>query len=106
MVSEEMVTNAEALELLAKRAKETKLEYEQKNTLAHLKKFVKLKASDAKRLVKELEAIPGLKERQRIAIANSLPEDKDDLRMVLHKEYTVFTPEQHEKIIEIVKRFL
>jgi len=101
-----LVSDAEAKELLAKRAKEGKLEYEQKNALAHLKKFVKLSSSKVTELLKELEGVQGLREREKIAIVNFLPTDRDDLRAVLHKQYTAFSPEQLDKIIEIVKKHI
>lgn len=45
-----------------------------------------------------------MREKQIVAIANFLPEDKDELRIVLHKDYTSFTPEEIEKILDIIKR--
>lgn len=101
-MTEEIITDAEAKEILEKREKEVELKYEQKNTLEHLRKFVK--DGKIKEIVKELKAIEKLRDREVIAIANFLPQDRDDLRAILHKEYTTFSEEEIEKILEIVKK--
>jgi DNA-directed RNA polymerase subunit F len=54
--------------------------------------------------MEELKTVEKLRERQIISIANFLPEDKEDLRAVLHKEYTALTPEEIEKVLEIIKK--
>lgn len=106
IVKEELITDAEAKEILEKISKEKELKYEQKNALDLLKKFVSLDAEKARKLVEELKTIPTLRERQIAAIVNFLPQDLDELRVVLHKEYTSLSKEEHEKILEIVKKNL
>lgn len=103
---EKIITNAEAKEILDKRAKEAELKYEQKNALDHLKKFVKTSPEKIKALVEELGRIEKLRERQIVAIANFLPQDKDDLRAILYKEYSTLSPEEVDKILEIIKKTL
>lgn len=104
VITEEVVTNAEAKKILERREKIGELKYEQKNALDHLRKFVKIEKEKIKGVVEELKTIEKLRDREAIAIANFLPEDKDDLRAILHKEYTSFTVEEIEKILEIVRR--
>ncbi len=70
-----------------------------------LKKFVKLDAENTKKLIEELKKIPNLREKHIIAIANFLPQDRDDLRAVLHKDYTTFSEEDLTLILEAVKKF-
>jgi DNA-directed RNA polymerase subunit F len=104
VISEQAVTDVEAREIMEKKEKEAELKYEQKNALEVLRKFAKTDSEKIKKLMEELKTVEKLRERQIIAIANFLPEDKDDLRAVLHKEYTALTPEEIEKVLEIVKK--
>jgi len=90
VLDEKLVTDAEAKEILESIGKKIELKYEQKNALDILKKFVKIDAEKAKKLVEELKKIKKLREREIIAIVNFLPEDRDDLRLILEKEYTKF----------------
>ena len=104
VISEQLVTDVEAKEIMERKEKEAELKYEQKNALEVLRKFAKTDPEKIKKLMEELKTIEKLRERQIIAIANFLPEDKDDLRAVLYKEYTALTPEEIEKTIEIIKK--
>jgi len=102
IITEEIVADAEAKKILEGIKKEPR--YEQKNALDILKKFVDADPAKLKKLIEELKTIEKLREKQIIAIANFLPEDKDDLRAILHKEYSMFTPEEMDKILETVKK--
>jgi len=104
IMSEEVINDLEAKETLEKREKESELKYEQKNALEILRKFVKTDPEKIKNLMEELKTIEGIRDKHIVAISNFLPEDKDELRTVLHKEYTSFTPEAIDKILEIVKK--
>ena len=104
VVNEEVITDADAKELLEHREKEAELKFEQKNSLDLLNKFVEFKDEKVKKLVQELKTTPRLRDKQVVAIANFLPEDRDEMRVVLHKEYTNFTPEEIDQILEIVKK--
>jgi DNA-directed RNA polymerase subunit F len=103
ILDEKVVTDTEAKELLEKREKQSELKFEQKNTLEILRKFVTVEKEKLDKLVEELKTVEHLRDKHIVEIANFLPEDKDDLRVVLHKEYTNFTPEEIEKILQIVK---
>lgn len=103
IIKEEIITDGEAKEILEKRRKEGELKYEQKNALDILKKFVKVDAKKIKSLVEELRNL-NLRKKQIVAIANFLPQDKDDLKVVLHKEYSNFKEDELEKILEAVKK--
>jgi DNA-directed RNA polymerase subunit F len=104
IISEEVIPDIKAKELLEEREKESELNYEQKNALDILRKFTKTEPEKIKKLIEELKTIERMRDKQIVAIANFLPEDKDELRVVLHKEYTRFTPEEIDKILEIIKR--
>lgn len=103
VVSEQLVTNAEAKEILEK-GKEEEMKYEQKNALDILKKFAEVPADKIKELIASLNKIEKLRDRHIVSIANFLPEDKDDLRVILHKEYPTFTEDELNLILETVKK--
>jgi len=104
IISEKEITDSEVKEIIENREKEGELKYEQKGALSVLRKFIKADPEKIKKLVEELKTVERLREKQIIAIANFLPEDRDDLRVILHKEYTAFTSEEIDKILEIVKK--
>jgi len=104
IVIEETITDAEAKEILEKREKEGELKYEQKNALDILRKFSKVSLEKIKFLVEELKKIEKLRERHIAAIADFLPQDKDDLRVIFQKEYSSFTEDEINLILETVKR--
>ena len=104
LLREEMVTNAEAKKVVDKIGKPDDMKYEQKNAYENLKKFVKVDPKQIEALVEELRKISKIRERNLVAIANMLPEDTDDLRAILHKEYSNFTTEEINLILENVKK--
>lgn len=103
--NEKIVTWAEAKSILEKRAKEKALGYEQKNALEHLKKSSKLSLSKTEELVKALSEITKLKERHIAFIANFLPQDEDDLRVLFANELINLKPDDRKKILSIVKKY-
>jgi len=104
-IDEKLVSDSEAKEIIEGRAKEGELKYEQKNALEILRKFVTITPENAKKLEEELRKIPSLRDRHIVAIINFLPQDRDDLRAVLHKEYNNFTEEDLTLILDAVKKF-
>jgi len=105
ILSEKTVPDIEAKEILEKREKEGELKYEQKNALELLKKFVKLNKEKTNSLTEELAKIEKLRDRQIVSIVNFLPEDRDDLRAVLQKEYSILTDEEINLVLETVKKY-
>jgi DNA-directed RNA polymerase subunit F len=101
---EKVITDAEAKEILEAREKSGELKYEQANALKHLRKFCSLSKEKAEKLVEELRKIEKLRDRQIVAIVNFLPEDKEDLKVVLHKDYSSFTEDEITLILETVKK--
>ena len=55
-------------------------------------------------LIAELQKIEKLRERQIVAIANVLPQDTDDLRVVLQKRYSSLSKEEIDLILQSVKK--
>jgi len=107
IISENSTTFAEAKEIMEKKSKKSKnLTYEQNNALEHLSKFTKLDVENVKKLKEELSKIKKLKEEHIVQICNFLPADKDELRTVLYKDYTIFEASEINAILETVKKFL
>jgi len=104
LVKEELVTNAEAKALLEKAVKPDDMKFEQKNAYENLKRFAKLDAGKAKSLAEELNKNKKLRERQIVSVVNMLPEDEDDLRAVLGKDYTNFTPDEIGLILDAIRK--
>ena len=105
IISEELVPDSKAKELLENKEKEGELKYEQKNSLDILKKFVKTDSNKIDELIAELKKIEKLRERQIMTIVNFLPEDREDLRAVLHKDYSSLTDEEIDAVLKTVKRY-
>ena len=103
IITENLITNTEAKEILKERKKEIELGYEQKNSLDYLKKYDKLTKKKEENIIEELKKIPKLRERQIISIVNILPQDNDDLRLVMEKDYTNLTDDEKTLILETIK---
>jgi DNA-directed RNA polymerase subunit F len=106
VLSEQVITDVEAKEIVEKIEKKGELKYEQKNALEILGKFAKLDLEKSKALVEELKKIEKLRDREAVAIANSLPEDRDDLRTVLQKDYNSLTDDEINLVLETVKKYI
>lgn len=100
--SDKYVPAAEAKGVLSKIAE---AKPSQKNTLEILDKMVRLKPEDAANLSQELLKISKLTERHIAMICDFLPADKDDLRMVLGKEFSILTEDEANLVLEAVKKF-
>jgi DNA-directed RNA polymerase subunit F len=106
VVSEQVITDAESKEILEAREKKGELKYEQKKALEILRKFEIPPAEKIQQLVKELMKITKLRDKHAVMIANFLPEDRDDLRAILHKEYNMLTEDELNLILETVRKFI
>ena len=104
ITSEQIITDAEAKDVLETREKEGEMKYEQKNSLDLLRKFAVYPTDKVKTLVSELMKVEKLRDKHIVTIVNILPEDKDDLRAILQKEYTNFTEDEINLILETVRK--
>jgi DNA-directed RNA polymerase subunit F len=102
VLKEKLITSADALEILKIRSKEIELGYEQKNALDHLKKYCGLNEKKAQELIQKLLELTKLTERQIISIVDILPKDRDDLRVILEKDYKNLTEEEKTLILDNV----
>lgn len=103
ILKDKAIPDAIALKILEDRKRE-ELNYQQKNAYEHLKKFVKISSEQAEKLEEELKKIKILKDKHIAAIINFLPVDKEELKIVLHKDYNLLKDEEINKILEITKK--
>ncbi|MGI6464077.1 RNA polymerase Rpb4 family protein [Methanobacterium sp.] len=90
-------------ELLEDREKVHELNYEQNLALDHVTKFSKVSAENVEKMVTELEEI--VKKSQAIKIADIMPEDMDDMRLIFAKERGPHKREELEEILKIVDKY-
>jgi DNA-directed RNA polymerase subunit F len=102
---EKFVSWAEARKILEKKEKDKELGYEQKNALEHLRKFSKLSEKKTQEMAEELRKTGKLSEKQIMAIANLLPEDMDDIRLLFAHEIANLSEDDKKRIISTVKKF-
>jgi len=102
LVKEELITNAKAKTIVDSLGSPDDMKYEQKNANENLKKFVKIDPKQIEALVEELKKNKKLRDRNIVSIANTLPEDNDDLKAILHKEYSNFTTDEINLILQAV----
>jgi len=76
--------------------------YEQKICQDYLNKFSRISAEDGKRIVKEvLEASEKIRPEIAVKIADLLPRDEEDVRIIFAKERAVLDKGEINKIVEI-----
>lgn len=103
VIDTDPITIAEVKEMLSSIQEHYELTYEQNLALDHVTKFSKLDAESAKKMVEELEEL--IKKTQAIKIADIMPEDMADLRLIFAKERGSIKKEDMEKILEIVNKY-
>lgn len=99
----EPVPAAEVKEILEGFAAEHDLTYEQNLTLDHVIKFSKLELEDSNKLIGELDEL--LKKKYAVRIADMLPQDLADLRLLFAKERIPIKNEDMEQILKIVDKY-
>lgn len=95
----------EAKKVMISREKDKELTYEQKLALEHLKKFTKLKPTQAKKFLEELSEVLRMSEETKIQILNLLPKTPDELRMIFTRENFSLKDNEIKKILEIIKKY-
>jgi DNA-directed RNA polymerase subunit F len=101
--SERIVNSYEARKVLREREKKSELNYEQKNALDYLNRFCALPEAKVKTLLEHLAKVEKLQDRHVVAIAEMLPKDDEDLRLLFANERIVLEDAEKKQIIEAVK---
>ena len=103
ILMEKVITNAEAKEVLEKVEEEELGEF-QRRTLDFTRRFAKLPADKASRLVEDLSSKLQLDRNDAIQIVNTLPQSVEELRAVLTVKGRFVSTDQLNGILEIMKR--
>jgi DNA-directed RNA polymerase subunit F len=106
MSSDHYVTLAEVKEMLDAEAADHELTPEQRYALDQVNKNVKVSASNAQKLVKELRELPFVSEAQAVKVADLMPTHVDDVRVLFAKERSTVDKKQLEQIIKLVEKYL
>ena len=100
------VVLAEVKAILEDESKLRDLSTEQKYALEHSQRFSRLDDKKAKKLVSELiQEIEGLAEPMAIKLADILPKDAEDIRIVFAKERAQVQKKDVEKILGILGKY-
>ncbi len=99
-----IATLPEVLEILEERKKEGDTGYEQQLTDEYAKKFTKLSAADAKKIMKELAEL-GLGEKSASKVVEIMPADLIMLKQVLIIEKKPLEEDAVTKVLEVVKSY-
>lgn len=102
IIETDPITIAEVKEMLEERAKSHELNYEQNLALDHVTKFAKIDEQTATELVDELKEI--IKKIQAIKLADIMPQDMADMRLMYAKERGSHKKEELEKLLEIINK--
>ena len=103
ITKEEFVPICKAKDILDKVEEKN---YEQKLAFEHAKKFTKIKITEAKKLIKELEALNlrKLKHEHMIKIVDMVPASLEDLKvMFLHADIP-FNDEELQQMMDVIKK--
>ncbi|MGB9936414.1 MAG: RNA polymerase Rpb4 family protein [Methanobacterium sp.] len=103
VIDTDPITIAEVKTMLEGLSEHHELTYEQNLALDHVTKFSKVDEESAKKIVEEL--VEFLKKTQSIKIADIMPEDMADLRLLFAKERGTYKQEDLEKVLEIVDKY-
>jgi len=105
LVEEQPITKSEAFLIIEKLDKETML-YEQKAVMENLKKFTYLSSKKAKEMIKELMgANEKIKLIHAVRIADLMPEDDVDMKVIFAKERFTLSKEEIKAILDIVDKY-
>ena len=94
---------AKVKKILEEFSEKHELSYEQNLTLDHATNLNKLSLEDTEKLIEELEAYVDYK--QAVRIADIVPKDMDDLRLIFAKERNAPSNDEMKEILEILEKY-
>ena len=103
VIETDPITVADVKTMLGELSESYDLTYEQNLALDHATKFSKLEVESAAKLVEELQEI--VKKTQAIKIADVMPLDLADLRLIFAKERGSHKKEELEQVLEVVNKY-
>ena len=102
IISEEEVTLPQVKKLLAQRAKEGELSFQQSITLEHASTFSKMAPAVATKLVEKLIKSYEITRAHAVQIVNIAPITIEELKTILESKASSFTEEQLLEIVDLV----
>ena len=122
IIKEEVLTLAEAKEILAALTKgmkyaggggaeegeegEEEVRYEQRKALEHASKFAKLGVEDTKALISDLMELEKMNNNIAVRIADLMPRSKNEVRAIYAKEQFTLSEDDIEEILDRVARYI
>ena len=98
-------TLAEVAEILEKRKEEGELGFEQQTTLAYAKKYAKLSKKKAAEMMEELQKKGKIKPAVAAKIADILPKNSDQIRLIFANERYSLSSAEIEEVLKIVEKY-
>ena len=102
VISEEEVTLPQVKKILAQRAKEGELSFQQSITLEHATTFSKMAPAVATKLVDRLIKNYGVSRAHAVQIVNIAPTTIEELKTILDTKSSSLTDEQLIEIVDLV----
>lgn len=104
IVSEEEITLPQVKKVLAKRAKEGELSFQQTITLEHASAFSKMAPAVAIKVVEKLMKTYNISRSLAVQVVNIAPTSPEEMRTILDARSTSLTPEQIAEIVDFVAK--
>lgn len=105
IISSEPIPGAKVKQVIEEFSEDNELNYEQNITLNHLARFKRYSPEDAEEIVEKLQSEFNLREKVAVHIADLIPQDLADLRLIFAKEPGQVDKEQMEKILEFLEQY-
>ena len=105
IIETEPITGAEVKEVLEEFSEDNELNYEQNLTLNHLARFKRYSLEDSKEIVEKIQEEFGLRKRVAVHIADLVPQDLADLRLIFAKEPKKPDNDEMKKILAFLEQY-
>lgn len=106
MSPDRYVPLSEALEMLEEASEKREMNTDQKISLGHAQKLVRLPADKARKLQEELSSLEFVSNAMACKIVDILPSHPDDVRVLFAKERLILEKEHIDQILEVVQEYL
>ena len=104
IITKEPISLPEVVTLFNKRKKDGELNYLQRIAFEHAQHSSKISSKKARVIIKKLTTEFELNEKIAINIVNFMPDNVDECRIFLQDASKVFSTEEIQKILEILKK--
>ena len=105
VIESEPIPGGKVKEVIEEFSEDNELNYEQNLTLNHLARFKRYSAEDAEEIYQKRQDEFGLRDKVAVHIVDLVPEDLADMRLIFAKEPTKTTPEDMQKILDMLEQY-